>query len=105
MEERRRHMPHFHPPLGAPLQKLDILRAQVPGLHVGLALASALASYVNFLLLWHWLRKAGVYQRQPGWSRHWLRLGLSCLAMAALIALFLLRNWDRPPVSGSPNAG
>ena len=67
--------------------------AQVPGLHVGLALASALASYVNFMLLWRWLKRAGVYQRQPGWARHWLRLGSSCLAMAAVL---LLGRWLWP---------
>ena len=25
-------------------------------------------SYLNLALLWHWLRRAGVYERQPGWG-------------------------------------
>ncbi len=65
--------------------------AQVPGLHVALGLASAASSYINFAILWHWLKRAGVYQRQPGWARHWLRLGLACVAMVAV--LWLGRWW------------
>ena len=67
--------------------------AQVPGLHLALAIASALSSYVNFLLLWRWLKRAGVYDAQPGWSRHWLRLLLSC---AAMVAVLLLGRWLWP---------
>ena len=44
--------------------------AKVPGLHMGLALASALASYLNLAQLWRGLRRDGVYVRQPGWGRH-----------------------------------
>jgi putative peptidoglycan lipid II flippase len=65
--------------------------AQTPGLHLALGLASAAASYLNLALLWHWLRKAGVYERQPGWSAYALRLGLACGAMAA--ALLLALHW------------
>lgn len=71
--------------------------AQVPGLHVGLAIASSLSSYVNFVLLWRWLRRDGVYQRAPGWARHWLRLGLAC---AAMIAVLLAGLWLWPDWSG-----
>jgi len=60
-----------------------------PGLHLALGLASALASYLNLMLLWHWLRKAGVYQRQPGWGRYLMRLVLACAAMAAVILVGL----------------
>lgn len=62
---------------------------QVPGLHVALGLASALASYVNLALLWRWLRRAGVYQRQPGWGHYLLRLLLASAAMTALLLLGL----------------
>ncbi|GAB3376153.1 murein biosynthesis integral membrane protein MurJ [Lysobacter rhizosphaerae] len=65
--------------------------ASTPGLHLAIGLASALASYLNLMLLWHWLRKAGVYQRQPGWTRHLTRLGLACAAMA--IALLVALHW------------
>jgi len=36
-------------------------------------------------------------------SNHLFIAGIPVLG--ALLALFLLRNWDRPAVSGSPNAG
>ena len=73
--------------------------ARVPGLHVGLALASALASYLNLALLWRALRRDGVYLRQPGWARHLLRLGLACAAMVAVLGAGLVQwpdwsSWD-----------
>ncbi len=63
--------------------------AKVPGLHVALAAASALAGYLNLAQLWHALVKAGVYQRQPGWARHLARVGLACAAMTAALLLGL----------------
>ena len=73
--------------------------AQVPGLHVALAIASTLSSYLNFLLLWRWLQRAGVYQRKPGWARHWLRLTLAC---AAMVAVLLVGRWLWPDWVGVP---
>jgi putative peptidoglycan lipid II flippase len=67
--------------------------AQVPGLHVGLAAASVLSNYLQFALLWRWLKRAGVYDRQPGWARHWLRLSVAC---AAMIVVLLLGRWVWP---------
>ena len=67
--------------------------AKVPGLHMGLALASALASYLNLAQLWLALRRDGVYVRQPGWGRSLLRLGAACLAMMAVLA-FGLWHWS-----------
>ncbi len=71
----------------ADLQHGSILAAlsRVPGLHFALGLASAVASYLNLALLWHWLRRAGVYERQPGWGRFLLRLAAACAAMAAAL--------------------
>jgi putative peptidoglycan lipid II flippase len=63
--------------------------ARVPGLHMGLALASALASYLNLILLWRALRREGVYQRQPGWGRHLARLAAACIAMVAVLGIGL----------------
>lgn len=57
----------------------------IPGLHMGLALASACASYLNLALLWRALRKDGVYQAQPGWIAHLARLGLACIAMLMVL--------------------
>ena len=62
-----------------------IALAKVPGLHFALGMASALASYLNLVLLWRWLRQAGVYQPEPGWARFAIRLLVSCIAMAAAV--------------------
>src|SRR4249919_1171701 len=55
--------------------------SKVPGLHMALAAASALASYLNLALLWRALRRDGIYQREPGWARFTLRLVLACAVM------------------------
>mgnify|MGYP000036989982 FL=1 len=60
-----------------------------PGLHAGLGLASACASYLNLALLWRALRKSNVYVAHAGWWKHWLRLLLACGAMALVLALLL----------------
>jgi putative peptidoglycan lipid II flippase len=59
--------------------------SKVPGLHFALGLASAIASYLNLALLWRWLKRAGVYQREPGWGRFLLRLLMACIAMVAAV--------------------
>jgi len=71
--------------------------ARLPGLHMALGMASAVASYVNLWLLWHWLKRAGVYRRQPGWARHFLRLALAC---AVMVAVLLLGRWCWPDWTG-----
>lgn len=59
--------------------------ARVPGLHFALGIASALSSYLNLILLWRWLRKANVFDLQPGWGRFLLRTLLANVAMAAAV--------------------
>lgn len=61
--------------------------AKVPGLHMGLALASALASYLNLAQLWRALRRDGIYVYQPGWARHLARLAVACVAMVAVLGV------------------
>jgi putative peptidoglycan lipid II flippase len=61
--------------------------SKVPGLHMALALASALASYLNLWMLWHALRREGVYDREPGWARFFLRLLVACTVMVVLLVL------------------
>ena len=61
------------------------------GLHFALGLASALSSYLNLGLLWYWLRKAGVYDMQPGWGRFLMKLLVANGAMA--LALYFGRQW------------
>jgi len=74
---------------------------EIPGLHMALGMASAVASYINFGLLWHWLKRAGVYRRQPGWGRHLLRLALACTVMVAVLLLgrWLWPDWSQVPVA------
>jgi putative peptidoglycan lipid II flippase len=69
--------------------------SKVPGLHMALGMASALASYLNLWMLWRALKRDGVYQREPGWARHWLRLALSSTAMVAVLiaGLWLWPDW------------
>jgi putative peptidoglycan lipid II flippase len=67
--------------------------SKVPGLHLALGMASAVASYINLGLLWRWLRRADIYQSQPGWGRHLTRMALAC---AAMVALLLLGRWCWP---------
>ncbi len=59
--------------------------ARVPGLHFALGVASALSSYLNLVLLWRWLRKADVFDLQPGWGRFLLRTLLANVVMAAAV--------------------
>jgi putative peptidoglycan lipid II flippase len=70
--------------------------ATIPGLHMALGMASALASYLNLLLLWRWLGKAGVYTRQPGWGRHLVRLAVACGVMVAVLlaGLYVWPDWS-----------
>jgi putative peptidoglycan lipid II flippase len=74
--------------------------AEVPGLHVGLAVASVLSNYLQFAQLWYWLKRAGVYEPRPGWLRHWLRLAFACAAMVAVLlaGLWLWPHWTVVPV-------
>jgi putative peptidoglycan lipid II flippase len=74
--------------------------SKVPGLHFALGLASAIASYLNLALLWHWLKRAKVYQPQPGWGRFLLRLLTACTAMvvALLLCLHLGPDFTRAAV-------
>jgi putative peptidoglycan lipid II flippase len=58
---------------------------RVPGLHMALALASALASYLNLAMLWRALGRDGVYAREPGWARFVFRLLVSCALMSVVL--------------------
>jgi putative peptidoglycan lipid II flippase len=55
--------------------------------HVGLALATSLAAYLNAGLLLKGLLRAGVYRFQPGWLVYSARLLAATLAMAVAIYL------------------
>ncbi|HET7266991.1 MAG TPA: murein biosynthesis integral membrane protein MurJ [Oleiagrimonas sp.] len=72
-----------------PVKQLSWLAgiARVPGLHMALGIAGAISAYINCGLLWFWLHRAGVYQRQPGWVKHLARVVTACLAMAVVLGI------------------
>jgi putative peptidoglycan lipid II flippase len=67
----------------------------LPAPHAGLALATAVAGYVNVWQLFRTLRREGVYQPQPGWGRLFRQLLLANGAMAALLLIGVpgLEQW------------
>ena len=62
-----------------------MLKYEAP--HVGLALATSSSGYINALLLYRGLRKAGVYQPLPGWLRMIATTLLACAGMGASLVL------------------
>ncbi|WP_426414849.1 murein biosynthesis integral membrane protein MurJ [Aestuariirhabdus sp. LZHN29] len=57
--------------------------------HAGLALATSLSAFLNAGLLFWGLKRAGVFELQPGWRGYGLRLGLSNLVMAAVLVVMV----------------
>jgi len=53
--------------------------------HVGLALATSLAAYLNAGLLLVALRRAGIYRPAPGWGGFLFKVGAAAGAMGALL--------------------
>ena len=61
---------------------------RIPGAHALLALAIAVAGWVNALQLGWYLRRANVYQAQAGWGRFLVQVGVGAvLLVAAVVAL------------------
>lgn len=54
--------------------------------HLGLALATSLAAFLNAGLLLRGLLRQGAYAAGPGWWLHAFRLGMATLAMVAVVA-------------------
>lgn len=72
---------------------VPLVLLQVPGAHAGLALATALASYVNAGLLFRHLRKAGVYQPATGWRKLLLQM------LFAVVSMSIVLIWGVPEAS------
>jgi putative peptidoglycan lipid II flippase len=53
--------------------------------HVGLALATSLAAWINAGLLARGLLRTGVFRPEPGWRRFGAQLGGATVAMAAIL--------------------
>lgn len=64
--------------------------------HVGLALSTALAAYVNAFLLYRGLRKRAVYTPSPGWLTTWVRYGIANALMVLVLVLgsHYLDGWE-----------
>jgi len=64
--------------------------------HVGLALTTALAAFVNAFLLYRGLRREQVYQPSSQWFGLWLRYGFANLSMVLVLVGFLVlwRDWQ-----------
>jgi len=67
------------------------------GPHAGLALATAGSAFLNAGMLFHRLRKDGVYHAQPGWALFGLRVGAAALVMGAVLFWFVepLEVWTQ----------
>ncbi|MBO0615069.1 MAG: murein biosynthesis integral rane protein MurJ [Pseudomonadota bacterium] len=59
----------------------------IAGAHAGLALATALAGYVNAGLLFYHLRKQHIFDPEAGWRGFLSKIGAACVAMGAAIWL------------------
>ena len=61
--------------------------------HVGLALATSCAAYLNAGLLWRGLRRAEFYRPEAGWPMFWCRVFAATAAMVGVLA------WLAPPAA------
>jgi len=61
-----------------------------PGAHAGLAIATSISAFSNAFMLYHWLRKHGVYSPSKGWSKVWLQVFVANSVM--LLVLWFERN-------------
>ena len=68
--------------------------AGIHGAHALLALAIAIAGWVNALQLAWLLRRAGVYRRQPGWTRFLVQLAAATLILVLVVLAFRLAWTD-----------
>jgi len=63
---------------------VPLVLLEIPGAHAGLALATALAGYLNAGLLLHSLLREAVYRPAPGWGRLLLQMLLAIGVMLAV---------------------
>ena len=70
---------------------------EIPGAHAGLALATALAGYLNAGLLFRYLRAEAVYRPAPGWPRLLLQM---LFAVAVMLVVVIWAMPDGPAWMG-----
>ncbi|MFC3715235.1 murein biosynthesis integral membrane protein MurJ [Luteimonas soli] len=80
---------------GRPFEALG----RIPGAHACLALAIALAGWLNAIQLWWYLRRAAVYTVQPGWRRFLRQLALAAIALVVVVVavLWQWQDWTTWP--------
>jgi putative peptidoglycan lipid II flippase len=71
---------------------VPLVLLEVSGAHAGLALATALASYINAGLLYRQLRRDGVFRPAAGWPRLLLQMMFAISVMAVVV------GWGAPGV-------
>ena len=64
---------------------VPLVLLEVPGAHAGLALATALASYINAGLLYRRLRRDLVFRPDVGWARLLLQMTFAVCVMALVV--------------------
>jgi len=64
---------------------LSLLAIGFRGPHMGLALASSAAAYINAGLLYRMLRRQDAYRPEEGWGRVFVAVGVGCAAMVAAL--------------------
>ena len=62
--------------------------------HMGLALATSVAAYLNAYLLFRGLRRAGIYQVQHGWWKLALQLAVANAVMVGVLWLWRMPTMD-----------
>ncbi|MDN5781442.1 MAG: murein biosynthesis integral membrane protein MurJ [Luteimonas sp.] len=67
---------------------------RIPGAHACLALAIALAGWLNAIQLWWYLRRARVYAVQPGWKSFLRQLAVAAVALVVVVAAILWQWQD-----------
>jgi len=77
---------------------------EIPGAHAGLALATALAGYLNAGLLLHYLRTGAVYHPAPGWPRLLLQILFAIVVMLAVVRWAIPDGAAWAVLSGSQRA-
>jgi putative peptidoglycan lipid II flippase len=67
------------------LLSLTPLKTHLQAPHILLALSTGVGATLNALLLWHGLRRAGVYQPEGRWLLLLVRIAIACVLMAAFL--------------------
>ena len=67
--------------------------------HAGLALSIGLGACLNSAILFHYLRKHGIYQPEPGWAKFFLKIGIAVAALG--VALWFGMGAEQSWLTGS----